>query len=104
MNKNANYLKLTVTGSASLHDSEAASCKPVKDGAGCTVSWVFTFTGKAEAAAALEAAKAKRAALRKAHGLDADAVQLSTWRPSTLRGVPVIGVSRPSLAELAVAS
>lgn len=92
--KPSNYVKLVAIGPRSLFDSEAVSIAPDKRRALCCVSWVFLFTGKVEGVQALGAAQRKRAELREAHpDLSEDVFQLSTFKTSSLRGVPVQGVS-----------
>src|SRR5690242_12003757 len=93
-NKPANYVKLTAFGPADLHDSDAVSIAPNRARVDCSVSWIFTFTGKVEGTQALSAAQRKRDELAAAFpNLSADAFQLSTFKSSPLRGVPVQGVS-----------
>lgn len=93
--KPANYVKLTAFGPADLHDSEAVSIAPNRARTDqCAVSWVYPFTSKVEGVLALTAAQAKRQELADAFPhLSADAFQLSTFKPSMLRGVPVQGRS-----------
>lgn len=92
--KPANYLKLTAFGPPSLHDSEAISIAPNPLRKDCAVSWVFPFTGTVEGKLALVAAQRKRDELADAFpNMSADAFQLSTFKTSPLRGVPVQGVS-----------
>ena len=93
--KTANYVKLTAVGPAELHDSEAISVAPSRVRQdGCVVSWIWTFSNKTEAVLALTKAQRKRQELADAlPQLSADAFQLSTFKSSTLRGVPVQGVS-----------
>jgi hypothetical protein len=94
--KPANYVKLTAFGPSELYDSDAVSLPPTRDRQQpCAVSWVYPFTGKVEGAVALAQAQAKRAELAAAFPdlpFD-DAFQLSTFKSSPLRGVPVQGVS-----------
>jgi hypothetical protein len=105
-----NYLKLTVRAPQPLHDAEAIRQAPSSDqwpllphgyaynGLGdarpFVTTWLFPFDGESKASAfrALEAAQTKRKLLRTKHfTLGAEAFELSTWSPSCLRGVPVIG-------------
>jgi hypothetical protein len=100
--KPANYVKLTAFGPPELHDSEAVSIAPNrarKDG--CAVSWVYPFSSKVEGVLALTRAQAKRQEIAdKFPALSPDALQLSTYKSSSLRGVPVQGVSiRPMVFE-----
>lgn len=95
MKNKRNYVKLTAYGPASMHDAEAASKAPSDHSVRCVVSWVFPFTSKGEGSAALLAAQVKRTALRAVYQ-DAD-YQLSTWAPSHLRGVPLVGEPLKSL-------
>lgn len=90
----ANYVKLTAFGPAELHDSDAVSMAPNRNRKDCSVSWVFPFSSKTEGVSALGAAQRKRQDLADLFpSLSADAFQLSTFKPSPLRGVPVQGVS-----------
>lgn len=92
--KPANYVKLVAFGPPELSDADAVSLSPHKHRKLCAISWVFPFTGKVEGVQALGAAQRKRAELREAHpDLTEDSFQLSTFKPSVLRGVPVMGVS-----------
>lgn len=104
--KSGNYLKLTAHGPTSLYDESAASRAPNRALSSCTVSWVWPCATPGECKIALAAAQAKRKELRDAEPeLSPEAFQLSTWRPSTLRGVPVVGVPRGlKVPDLAVAS
>lgn len=117
-----NYLKLTVHASRPLHDADAIPQAPSgewplvphgyefngkNERRTFATTWVFAFTSfsKASETTALAAAQEKRKQLRAANkSLSASAFQLSTWQPSSLRGVLVVGSSiRPQL-ELAEAS
>lgn len=95
IDKPSNYVKLVAIGPRSLFDSDAVSIAPDKRRPLCCVSWVFPFTSKVEGVQALGAAQRKRAELREAHPdlNEEDAFQLSTFKTSSLRGVPVQGVS-----------
>ena len=105
-----NYLKLTVRTLQPLHDAEAIPQAPSSDMwpllphgykfNGCgderlfVTTWLFPFNDevKADAVRALEAAQEKRKRLRTKHfTLPHEAIQLSSWAPSGLRGVPVVG-------------
>jgi hypothetical protein len=105
-----NYLKLSVRASKPLHDSESLRQASVTDewpllphgypynGLGdarlFVTSWIFTFddTSKADAIRALAEAQEKRKRLKTKHfELPHDAIQLSSWAPSGLRGVRVVG-------------
>lgn len=103
-----NYLKLTVRASKSLHDAEAVHTAPRDERERSFVtSWVFPFSTRAEAKLALAAAQGRRKALRAANPeIAAEAFQLSTYLPSSLRGVPVVGETVRSVADIvqAVAS
>jgi hypothetical protein len=60
-------------------------------------TYLFTFGDKGKAA--LKAAQAQRTKLRRENPtLSAEAFQLSTFAPSALRGVPVVGEPIRSLA------
>lgn len=105
-----NYLKLCVRAAVPLHDAEAIRQAPSSDmwpllphgygfnGLGdCrrfVTTWLFPFddTNKADAMRALTLAQDKRKRLRtKNFTLGAEAFQLSSWAPSGIRGVPVVG-------------
>ena len=92
--KPANYVKLVAFGPPELSDADAVSLSPHRHRKLCSVSWVYPFSSKVEGVQALGAAQRKRAELREAHpDLSPEAFQLSTFKPSQLRGVPVQGVS-----------
>jgi hypothetical protein len=92
--KPANYVKLVAFGPPEISDAEAVSLSPHARRKTCAVSWVYPFTGKVEGVQALDRAQRKRAALREAFpDLTEGAFQLSTFKTSPLRGVPVVGVS-----------
>ena len=74
-----NYVKLFVRGVV-LMDADCVAKS----------TWVFAFGGDGKAA--LRAAQAQRANLRTLFPeLSAESFQLSTFAPSALRGVPVVG-------------
>lgn len=100
-----NYLKLSVR--LSTHHEVVdmpVTVAPERTAAdGClVVSWVFPFTSKAQAAAALLEAQGLRKTLREIYqDVDAEAFKLSTFKTSPLRGVPVLG-NLPRAAEPAL--
>jgi hypothetical protein len=108
--KPTNYLKLTVRTGQPMHDSEAVRQAPSADhwpllphgygfnGLGnvrlFVTTWLFPFDGssRADTMRALEAAQDKRKRLRTKHfTLPLEAFQLSSWKPSGIKGVPVVG-------------
>lgn len=94
VNNRPNYLKLCVVAPLSLQDGEAVSLPPSQQNTKAdsfVTTWTWTFSTKCEAEQALKLAQAKRGLLRSVYNLNADAFQLSTFRTSTLRGVPVLG-------------
>ena len=92
--KPANYVKLTAFGPPALHDSDAISIAPDPRKQECAVSWVYPFSGTVEGKLALVAAQRKREELTSGFpNLPEGSFQLSTFKPSPLRGVPVQGVS-----------
>lgn len=76
-----NYVKLYVRGIGTIYGDGDELCRS---------TWVFPFGDSGKSA--LKAAQEKRADFRRLFpNLKAEAFQLSTFAPSKLRGVPVVG-------------